>query len=58
LPQLAAEVMTNAFKPDFEPGPEHDPGQGLTEIASMVDTFLAPHGEFTGSPWKAGALGG
>jgi hypothetical protein len=55
LPQLAAEVMTNAFKPDFEPGPDHEPVQGLTEIAAIVDMFMPPHGEFTGSPWKAPA---
>jgi hypothetical protein len=55
LPQLAAEVMTNAFTADFEPGPDNEPGQGLTEITVMVETFLPPHGEFTGPVWKAPA---
>jgi hypothetical protein len=55
LPQLAAEIMTNSFTADFEPGPDHEPGQGLRDIASVVDSFLPPHAEFSGSPWKAPA---
>ena len=46
LPQLAAEVMANAFKP------EYDPEDGLTELAVIVNTFLPPHGEFTGPIYK------
>src|SRR5437868_4206395 len=46
LTQLAAEVMTNSFKPEYEPG------IGLTELAVIVDTFLPPHGEFTGAIYK------
>jgi hypothetical protein len=46
LPQLAAEVMANAFKQEYEPG------GGLTELAAIVDTFLPPHGEFTGPVYK------
>jgi len=38
--------MTNAFKPEYEPG------DGLTELAAIVDTFLPPHGEFTGPIYK------
>jgi hypothetical protein len=46
LPRLAAEVMTNAFKSEYEPG------GGLTELTAIVDTFLPPHGEFTGPIYK------
>jgi hypothetical protein len=46
LPRLAAEVMTNAFKPEYEPG------HGLVELAGVSDSFLPPHGEFTGAIYK------
>jgi hypothetical protein len=46
LPRLAAEVMTNAFKPEYEPG------LGVTELEAILDTFLPPHGEFTGAIYK------
>ncbi len=38
--------MTNAFKSEYEPD------GGLTELAVIVNTFLPPHGEFTGAMYK------
>jgi hypothetical protein len=46
LPRLAAEVMTNAFKPEWEPG------LGVTQLDAILDTFLPPHGEFSGAIYK------
>jgi hypothetical protein len=46
LPRLAAEVMTNAFKPEWEPG------LGVTQLEAILDTFLPPHGEFSGAIYK------
>jgi hypothetical protein len=46
LPRLAAEIMTNAFKPKYEPG------YRLVELATVGDTFLPPHRQFTGAIYK------
>jgi hypothetical protein len=47
LPRLGAEVLTKAFSPDYRPD------SGMKEIDAVIDAFLPPHSEWTGSPWKA-----
>jgi hypothetical protein len=49
LAELAAEIVRTAFSADYQPD------QGMLEVPAIVDAFLPPHGDWTGSPWKAPA---
>jgi hypothetical protein len=47
LSALGAEILRSAFSAEYQPD------QATLEVPVIIDSFLPPHGDWTGAPWKA-----